>query len=677
MLEFKQNLYVAEIFLKNSDNGLIVGFGNGLQPSYNAQGGTSNGDTSKYTITLTETSQNGLEELVNWSIVNDTNKKWVYIKEIDNVWAASCIDYGVGRYDYMAEVDQDGNILGNFKRFSGASPYDFPYLNVIGTFNDEVVFETPHCACSNEYMYVFDENYYCINGNKVQALELVHTYDCGKTGKVNGTGSPISDYTKIGNVVETSSSFCNENVQYMWVLKTDKFECKEYTPSAFKYQLILNDSRTVSAECNGSISITSGEVSTQYSGSVINAIIGGCVTIIDNYAFSGCRNLTSVTMSSGVTTIGNYAFSGCTGFVNIAIQNNVINIGDYAFRDCTGLTSVTINSQTPPTLGNNALYNTNNCTIFVPCQSVDVYKSASEWSRYASRIKGIPPCDKPTFEGKYKLILNDSSVVTAACDSTSAITSSEIGYRITLSEAEIGDCVVTIGGGSFKGCYNLTGITISDSVTSIGNSAFSGCSSLPNITIPNSVTNIDQYAFNYCSSLTSINIPSGITSIEQCTFVNCYKLKEINIPDIVTNIGQYAFRRCFDLESINIPSGVTSIGDYTFDACTGLTMVNSEINGECNIPSSITSIGGRAFSFCSSFTSIIIPSGVTFIFTGAFEYCSNLQSITCLPTTPPRLVNYPFDHTNDCPIYVPAGSVETYKSASGWSTYASRIQAIP
>jgi hypothetical protein len=36
-----------------------------------------------------------------------------------------------------------------------------------------------------------------------------------------------------------------------------------------------------------------------------------------------------------------------------------------------------------------------------------------------------------------------------------------------------------------------------------------------------------------------------------------------------------------------------------------------------------------------------------------------------------------FNYTNNCPIYVPSASVETYKSASGWSGYASRIQAIP
>ena len=35
-----------------------------------------------------------------------------------------------------------------------------------------------------------------------------------------------------------------------------------------------------------------------------------------------------------------------------------------------------------------------------------------------------------------------------------------------------------------------------------------------------------------------------------------------------------------------------------------------------------------------------------------------------------------FNDTGDCPIYVPAESVDTYKAESGWSNVASRIQAI-
>ena len=61
----------------------------------------------------------------------------------------------------------------------------------------------------------------------------------------------------------------------------------------------------------------------------------------------------------------------------------------------------------------------------------------------------------------------------------------------------------------------------------------------------------------------------------------------------------------------------------------------------------------------------------------AFSNCTGLTSITIEATTPPSLpFGSGFRNTNNCPIYVPAESVDAYKSATYWSDYASRIQAI-
>jgi hypothetical protein len=53
-----------------------------------------------------------------------------------------------------------------------------------------------------------------------------------------------------------------------------------------------------------------------------------------------------------------------------------------------------------------------------------------------------------------------------------------------------------------------------------------------------------------------------------------------------------------------------------------------------------------------------------------------LLSLTINAVVPPSLNGYVFLGSS-YPIYVPSESVETYKAASGWSDYASRIQAIP
>lgn len=92
--------------------------------------------------------------------------------------------------------------------------------------------------------------------------------------------------------------------------------------------------------------------------------------------------------------------------------------------------------------------------------------------------------------------------------------------------------------------------------------------------------------------------------------------------------------------------------------------------------SCVTTIDDYGFYMYDSLTSVTIPASVTYIGYEAFFLCTGLTSVTIYATTPPTLGNdMVFLGTNDCPIYTPSGSVSDYQSA--WSTYASRIQAIP
>ena len=83
------------------------------------------------------------------------------------------------------------------------------------------------------------------------------------------------------------------------------------------------------------------------------------------------------------------------------------------------------------------------------------------------------------------------------------------------------------------------------------------------------------------------------------------------------------------------------------------------------------------FDQCSKLKAITIPSAVTSIGHYALRRCTSLKTITSLPTTPPTWGSQSFDGTNPDVVYVPSASVAAYKSASGWSAYASKIQAIP
>ena len=249
------------------------------------------------------------------------------------------------------------------------------------------------------------------------------------------------------------------------------------------------------------------------------------------------------------------------------------------------------------------------------------------------------------------------------------------------------------------------------SVTSIGNNAFAYCSGLTFVTIPNSVTSIGDYAFYQCTGLTSITIPNSVTSIGDWAFVYCTNLTSVTIPNSVTSIGSSAFSGCSSLTSVTIPNSVTSIGDWAFSGCTGLTSLSVEAGNtvydsrnNCNaiietstntlivgcqnttIPNSVTSIGVGAFHVCSSLTSVTIPNSVTSIGDWAFYGCTGLTSVTIEADTPPTIGFYCFYsyvdyYNNDFPlnisIYVPCGSLDTYKTAEGWSDYAYRIKYAP
>ena len=257
-------------------------------------------------------------------------------------------------------------------------------------------------------------------------------------------------------------------------------------------------------------------------------------------------------------------------------------------------------------------------------------------------------------------------------------------------ECIIKDNIITIGDYAFGACPGLTSVTIPNSVTTIGQSAFNGCSGLTSVTIPNTVNSIGEKcfwnctnitnavincdsigvnAFSGCSSLTDVIISSDVTTIGQSAFWNCENLTNAVINAIT--IGNGAFYQCASLTSVTIGNGVTSIGYDAFIGCSGLTSVT--------IPDSVISIGYDAFQNCTGLTTVTIGNGVTSIDYQCFSSCTSLTSITIRSTTPPTVSSNTFDYNaSGRKIYVPAASVETYKTANVWSYYyAADIEAIP
>lgn len=242
-------------------------------------------------------------------------------------------------------------------------------------------------------------------------------------------------------------------------------------------------------------------------------------------------------------------------------------------------------------------------------------------------------------------------------------------YNQEIEHLIISDGVTNIGYSAFHSCEHISSVVIPNSVTGIENYAFYYCEDLLSVVIPGSVNRIGESAFENCVGLTSVTIEEGVTVIGLSAFGYCIALTSVYIPNTIIRIENDAFHQCYALTHIDIPNSVTNIGNYAFSSCTSLT--------DLVIPSNVESIGSKAFFNCSALISVTIGTGVTSIGESAFQRCSALTSVTCEAVTPPTAE---FGIFGECPelahIYVPAESVEAYKTATNWSVYEAIIEAI-
>ena len=426
------------------------------------------------------------------------------------------------------------------------------------------------------------------------------------------------------------------------------------------------------------------------------------------------RDVTTFNIPSGTTKIGDYAFYYNRDLTSVTIPNSVTRIGDNAFYNCSGLTSINSENEgeaiMPDSLSfirtnifnycelikmvylpyngvvdsdyTNTLFNTDyqNFIVYVPQEKYGNY-----WQKYydsRSLILPYPRVESTNHTIQYtinstgrqhvkviysealkfveKMTINGTEVENPK-KSIQQLVDGENVIKVWLYDSRITNNTLLYG-------ISVNSVEIQNSVTTIGNYIFYDNSALTSINIPNSVTIIGNGAFYYCSGLTSINIPNSVTTIGNNAFYYCRGLTSINIPNSVTTIGNNAFYYCSGLTTVTIPDSITTIGSEVFRKCTGLISIN--------IPNSVTTIGDYAFSDCSGLTSINIPNSVTTIGYYAFKNCRGLTSVTILATTPPTLGGTEAFESN-YPIYVPAESVDAYKTATNWSSYADRIQAIP
>ncbi|MBO7458499.1 MAG: leucine-rich repeat domain-containing protein [Paludibacteraceae bacterium] len=548
-----------------------------------------------------------------------------------------------------------------------------------------------------------------------------------KTASVTYRGSKPSTYSNEYSgavVIPASITYNSETYNVTSVGENAFYECRDLTSVTIPNS-VTSIGENAFAYCYGMTSVTIGNSVTSignsafYSCASLTSIeIPNSVTSIGDHAFYGCRSLTSVII--GVTSIGDYAFKDCTGLTSLTLENSVESIGKQAFENDSSLVSVTIpNSVT--SIGDWA---------FCYCYGLtSVIIGAKNTGRLT--FSGCSGLTSVTIENSVECIgvsAFASCTGLTSIEIPNSVTSigEEAFWGCTgLTSIEIPNSVTSIGGHAFYHCRSLTSVTIGNSVTSIGEYAFYGCNSLTSVAIGNSVESIEKGAFKGCTGLTSIEIPNNVTSIKTEAFLNCTGLTSVVVG--ATNIGRSAFGGCSSLTSLTLENSVESIGDEAFKESTGLmtsitipyslksigqdafkggnftsvvwnakncncyhfgTQVTSFVFGNgveeipedicyhmsvrsVTIPNSVKSIGDRAFESCGGLNSVVIGNSVTSLGYYAFMFCTSLTSVTCLASTPPvPKDNSVFDETRFyIPLYVPAQSIELYKTASHWDAF--------
>ena len=188
------------------------------------------------------------------------------------------------------------------------------------------------------------------------------------------------------------------------------------------------------------------------------------MTTIENYAFSGCSGLTSLTIPNSVTSIGIDAFSGCngltsvtignsvriigwnafykcSGLTSVTIPNSVTSIGNYAFQDCSGLTSVISKMENPCSIRSDCFHNDvfYNATLYVPKGTTDKYKSTDYWSKFVFIEEGEPGSSTQPDEKKCAT----PSISYANKKLTFSCATEEVEYHYTITDADIKSAVAS------------------------------------------------------------------------------------------------------------------------------------------------------------------------------------------------------------------------------------------
>jgi len=201
--------------------------------------------------------------------------------------------------------------------------------------------------------------------------------------------------------------------------------------------------------------------------------------------------------------------------------------------DCNQMTDIYCSAANPPTIKENTFSNMTYMftNLHVPEGTNETYASAVNWKNFITIVDDAQTAPITEFEidGIRYEIISEHQVAVISKSGGSYSGDIVIPYKVELNSTDY--FISAIGDNAFKGCQNLTSISLPVALNTIGKSAFAACHSLEKIVIPDAVYTIESDAFN-----------------------PCYSLKEVTFGIHVKDIGTSAFRGSEELTRITCTS---------------------------------------------------------------------------------------------------------------------------
>ena len=233
--------------------------------------------------------------------------------------------------------------------------------------------------------------------------------------------------------------------------------------------------------------------------------------------------------------------------------------------------------------------------------------------------------------------------------------------------------------------YNPLTITLNDNISELGKYAFSNCPDLqiPNFTTSSNLKKIGDFCFFNSPTMSEYldALPVALEIIKQKAFGDVTQDgNSIIIPETVTLIEQYAFTSTDrkELKELKLPQNYTNSLPVN-----GFNHLGFDC--DCEFPAGVT-IVPSSFNYRGSFNNVTIHSGIKTVQALAFGSASTdaisgyrMKTITFESATVPLFGKNTIatQHiTNGLKIYVPDEAVDEYKTASNFTTYASKIYPV-